>query len=53
MPTMSDTHASNQSRNSVMGEHVADHAIRLALVQTASGSASDDTTCVLTAVLQH
>jgi hypothetical protein len=52
MLTMSDTHPANQSRYGVLSEHVADHAISLALVQPASGPARDDPACVLSPVLQ-
>jgi hypothetical protein len=53
MLTMSDPHPSNQSRYCVLREHVADHAIGLALVQPTSGSACDDSACVLSPVLQQ
>ena len=53
MFTMSNTHATNQSRNRVLREHVADHAVGLTLIQTSSGCAGDNAACVLAPVLQH
>lgn len=50
---MSDAHPANESRYSVVGEHIADHAISLALVQPASRTARDDPACVLSPVLQE
>ena len=53
MFTVSDTHPTKQSRYRLLREHVADHAIGLTLIQTASGSAGDNAACVLTPVLQQ
>ena len=53
MLTMSNTHATNQSRNRVLREHIADHTVGLTLIQTPSGCASDNSACVLAPVLQQ
>lgn len=50
--TMPDAHSSNQPRNGVAVEDIADHAICFALVESPLRTAGDDTTRILAAVLQ-
>jgi hypothetical protein len=51
--TVSNTHPTNQSRNRLLREHVANHAVGLTLIKTSSGCAGDDSACVLASVLQQ
>jgi hypothetical protein len=50
--TVPDAHPSNQPANRIAVEDVADHAICFALVEAPFGTAGDDSTCILAAVLQ-
>ena len=53
MLTMAYAHAADQASDRTCVEHIANHAIRLALVQSAFCTTSDNATCVLTTVLQQ
>lgn len=50
---MTDSHPANQPHYRVLREHVADHPIRLALIQPAPRPARDDPACILSAMLQQ
>ena len=52
MPTMSHSHPTNQSREGTGVKDISDHSIGLALVKAAFWSASDDSTCILTSMLE-
>jgi len=51
--TVADPHSTNQPRYRLLREHVADHAVCLALKQPASGPTRDDPARVLPSVLQQ
>jgi hypothetical protein len=51
--TVADPHSANQPRYRILREHVADHAVCLALIQPASRPARDDPARVLPSVLQQ
>jgi len=50
--TVSNTHSTYQTLNSILIEYISDHAISLALIESALVSAGDNPTGILTAVLQ-
>lgn len=50
---MSYTHPAYQSAKRVWIEHIANHPVRLALVQPTLVAASDDPACILATVLQQ
>lgn len=49
--TVSDSHPADEPSKRLIIENIPDHSVRFALVETAFGTAGDDTTCILTAVL--
>ena len=49
---MADTHSPDEFGYSSCVEHISNHPIRFALVETALVSASDDTARILAAVLE-
>jgi hypothetical protein len=51
--TVTDSHPTDQSHYRVLREDVADHPIRLALIQSSPRTASDDSARILSAVLQQ
>jgi hypothetical protein len=50
---MPNTHSTNEGADRVRSEDVADHAVRLALVETALLAARHDPACILTAMLKE
>ncbi|KAH3666041.1 hypothetical protein OGAPHI_004230 [Ogataea philodendri] len=46
------THVTDKSQHSLLSEHITGHSVTLALVQSGSLSAGDNTCCVLTSVLK-
>lgn len=50
---MSDAHPAIQGGESMGVKDVSDHSVGLALIETSLGPASDDTACILTAVLEE
>jgi len=53
VPTMTDSHPTNQSQYGILREHIANHPIRLALIQSAPRPTCDDPACILSTVLQE
>ncbi|TFY81604.1 hypothetical protein EWM64_g2408 [Hericium alpestre] len=51
--TMANAHAANQARHCVRIKHIADHAVRLALVKAPLRTAGDDPARILSAMLQQ
>jgi hypothetical protein len=51
--TMTDSHPTNQSHYGILGEHVANHPIRLTLIQSAPRPTCDDPACILSTMLQQ
>lgn len=51
--TVSDAHTTNQPGDGISIEDIPDHSVGFALVEAAFGTASDDTTRILAAVLQE
>lgn len=50
--TMSDTHSAHQSGGCCGVEDISDHPVRLALIETPLRTTCNDTTCVLSAMLE-
>lgn len=50
---MSDSHAAYQSRDGAVVKDITDHAVGFALVETTLGSTGDDSTSILTTMLEE
>jgi hypothetical protein len=51
--TVTNTHPPLQALNPLGIKHIPNHSVCLDLVETTSGSTSDDTSCILSSVLKH
>jgi hypothetical protein len=50
---VTDSHPTDESNYRVLREHVTDHPIRLALIQSTPRPTRDDPACILSAMLQQ